>query len=163
LENFWLRAVISLPTETFALVGTTCKTSILIIQKPFEGIALKGKDYSVFMAVVKSVGWDSRGRQTKNELPEVVAEFRNMYPFGLGPDIPLVLTDAETLDNIIEMCAQASGQGPHVEEHIEAAQIVKPLVEVLPQTTVVDIGKYRDKKKRGECPQMAFDFDIVNG
>lgn len=81
LENTWLRAVISLPTETFVHVGTSVKTSILVIQKPLEGFFLPIDDYQVFMAMVEHLGWDSRRRETGTcDLPAVLEEART---FGL--------------------------------------------------------------------------------
>lgn len=81
LENAWLRAVISLPTETFVNVGTSVKTSLLVIQKPLEGYFLPHEGYQVFMALVEHLGWDSRRRETgKCDLPAVLEEART---FGL--------------------------------------------------------------------------------
>ena len=74
LNHGWLRGVISLPGETFAFSGTSCKTSVMVIQKPLPGYKLSEEDYQIFMAIVEHIGWDSRRRETgKNELPAVLA------------------------------------------------------------------------------------------
>lgn len=87
LEHYYLRGVISLPAETFRPVGTSCKTSVLIVQKPVGEIDTS--DYNIFMAVVKDIGWDSRNRPTnRTDLPAVLAEWRTMYPNGLREGQP---------------------------------------------------------------------------
>lgn len=157
LNNFWLRAVISLPKETFLKVGTGCKTSILIVQKPIEGVELKNADYSVFMAIAEKIGWDSRGRQIESDLPKVLEAWRQMYPLGIGPHTPLVLTDPETLNTIFEQCSQEPTQEPNKEPVQEICETESV------QTNVVDLEEYRTKKKKKESPQLAFDFGVANG
>jgi len=94
LSNFWLRAVISLPSETFKLTGTSVKTSVLVVQKPVgelvhdatgdgSPIAVAPEMNGVFMASCGEIGWDSRGRKTgKCDLPAILGEWRVMYPAG---------------------------------------------------------------------------------
>jgi len=73
LENTWVRAVISLPAETFRFVGTTVKTSVLVFQKKFNNLDIPDENYQVIMSVVENIGWDSRGRLTnKCDLPDVL-------------------------------------------------------------------------------------------
>lgn len=73
-ESHWLRAVISLPTETFKHVGTGVKTSILVFQKKLPGVDLG--NYQIFMGICKEIGWDSRGRSTeKCDLPEMLEQW----------------------------------------------------------------------------------------
>lgn len=75
IENYDLWASISLPVETFHFAGTGCKTSILVFQKPIT--QKQSPDSMVFMAIVKDLGWDSRGRDTgKNDLPALLGEWR---------------------------------------------------------------------------------------
>lgn len=75
IEQYDLWASISLPTETFYFAGTSCKTSILVFQKPI--IQKLSPDSMVFMAIVKDLGWGSRGRETrKNDLPALLNEWQ---------------------------------------------------------------------------------------
>jgi type I restriction enzyme M protein len=80
-EQAWVLAVISLPPETFKMVGTTVKTSVLVLQKKIPGVD-RG-DYPIFMALSKEIGWDSRGRSTgKCDLPEILATWREWHQNG---------------------------------------------------------------------------------
>ena len=77
MESSWLRAVISLPRETFYHVGTTVKTSVLVFQKRLPGIDLG--NYQILMGVANEIGWDGRGRPTgKCDLPEMLECWRAM-------------------------------------------------------------------------------------
>ena len=79
LDHYWLRAVISLPRETFLHAGTGVKTSVLVVQKPDCDFRKEDMDYSVFMAVAEQMGWDSRRRPTgKCDLPEILTEWRRL-------------------------------------------------------------------------------------
>jgi len=91
MEHAWVRASISLPTETFKLSGTTVKTSILVLQKMVPGVDLG--NYSIFMAMCNEIGWDSRGRETgKCDLPAILEAWAALHPNGLP-------TAAELLGN----------------------------------------------------------------
>lgn len=80
-EQAWVKAVISLPPETFKIVGTTVKTSVLVLQKRLLGVD-RG-NYPIFMALSKEIGWDSRGRSTgKCDLPEILATWRDWHQNG---------------------------------------------------------------------------------
>lgn len=80
LNHAWLRAVISLPTETFVFSGTTCKTSVLVIQKPLRGYRLPQEHYQIFMAISEQIGWDLRRRETaKCDLPQIAQEAWDMF------------------------------------------------------------------------------------
>lgn len=74
MERCFIRAVISLPNETFFHSGTSTKTSILYLQKFPEGVTHEFvKDYQIFMSICEDIGWDSRGRQTGSvELCEIL-------------------------------------------------------------------------------------------
>ncbi|AJF08225.1 HsdM family class I SAM-dependent methyltransferase [Geoalkalibacter subterraneus] len=75
LDHCWLRAVVSLPPETFVKSGTTVKTSVVVFQKKVEGV--DPGDYQIFMAIAESLGWDSRGRENKaNDLEEILQTYR---------------------------------------------------------------------------------------
>lgn len=85
LENAWLRAVISLPNETFAFSGTGVKTSVLVIQKPLRGYTLAHEEYQIFMVMAEDIGWDSRRRETgKNDLPKILEEAKK-FPLNAIP------------------------------------------------------------------------------
>jgi len=108
LHNYWLRAVISLPPETFKLTGTSVKTSVLVVQKPVaelvhtpsaDGWPIAAPPDSrgdVLMAVCSEIGWDSRGRKTgKCDLPAILGEWRAMYPAGFYGESARVETREE--------------------------------------------------------------------
>lgn len=79
MENYMLKGVVSLPTQTFAATGTTVKTSVLVIQREPEWFVRPedSGDFKVLVAMATEIGWDSRGRKTdKNDLPQLLAEFR---------------------------------------------------------------------------------------
>lgn len=59
-----LKAVVSLPTETFAISGTGAKTSFIYLQKKKHASEQQG---SVFMAVAEHVGYLKKGR---TEVPD---------------------------------------------------------------------------------------------
>jgi type I restriction-modification system DNA methylase subunit len=71
IENHCLLAVVSLPVETFYHVGTSVKTSFLMIKK---GLPLE--DDTVFMAMCEDIGWDRRGNPTnKCDLVPILFEW----------------------------------------------------------------------------------------
>ena len=59
-----VRAVVSLPTETFSISGTGAKTSFLYVQKKQHAAQKQGR---VFMAVAEHVGYHKKG---KSEVPD---------------------------------------------------------------------------------------------
>ncbi len=59
-----LRAVVSLPTETFSIAGTGAKTSFIYLQKKGHSSEKQG---SVFMATAEHVGYMKKG---KSEVPD---------------------------------------------------------------------------------------------
>jgi type I restriction enzyme M protein len=64
-----LRAVVSLPVETFAPFGANIKTSVLYLRKWRAGEA-RAPDYPVSLLRVDAVGYDAVGReQASSELP----------------------------------------------------------------------------------------------
>jgi type I restriction enzyme M protein len=74
-----LKAVISLPQETFAPYGAGVKTSIVVLEKrkiPLlaegqleigQAIVEIGEDYNVYMARIDDIGYDATGRFTVSE------------------------------------------------------------------------------------------------
>ncbi|MFQ5867679.1 MAG: N-6 DNA methylase, partial [bacterium] len=71
-EKTKVKAIISLPRETFKSVGTTAKTSILFLQKLDEGEKPLPKQ-EIFMASAEYVGVNNSG---KNDLPVILQEFQ---------------------------------------------------------------------------------------
>jgi len=71
-EKTKVKAIISLPRETFKSVGTTAKTSILFLQKLGEGEKPLPKQ-EIFMASAEYVGVNYSG---KNDLPAILQEFQ---------------------------------------------------------------------------------------
>jgi type I restriction enzyme M protein len=71
-----LRAIISLPIETFSPYGANIKTSILFVRKWRRG-EQKGTDYPVFLARVDNVGYDATGRsQNGADLDTIASDIR---------------------------------------------------------------------------------------
>jgi SAM-dependent methyltransferase len=78
MARCFIRAVVSLPTETFYHASTSVKTSILYLSKFPPGVTKDSHgDYKIFMAIVEDIGWNSRGRKTgKCDLPKVLDAYR---------------------------------------------------------------------------------------
>ncbi len=72
LKNSKILAVVSLPQFAFRPVGSGMKTSLLFIEKTKE----KSEDYDIFMGGVEHIGYDSTNRPDKNDLPELVKEYK---------------------------------------------------------------------------------------
>ena len=60
-KHLKVRAIVSLPIETFVPFGASIKTSVLIMRK-WEAGESKANDYPVFLARVDNVGYDATGR-----------------------------------------------------------------------------------------------------
>lgn len=70
-----LRAIISLPVETFAPFGANIQTSILFVRKWRRG-EKKRQDYPIFLARVDNIGYDAANRPREGiELDHVANEF----------------------------------------------------------------------------------------
>lgn len=70
-----VRAIISLPLETFVPFGASIKTSVLILRKRNFGEDYS-TDYPVFLARIDSVGYDATGRPRDSaDLEEAAAAF----------------------------------------------------------------------------------------
>lgn len=79
-DNFIIKAIISLPRNTFVNAGTIVKTSILYLvkkEKPDE------EQPDVFMAISKNIGHNDAGKKTPelNDLPKILEEFRR-FEYG---------------------------------------------------------------------------------
>lgn len=76
-ERCFIRAVISLPVETFLHAGTSVKTSVLYLQRFPAGVRRADVcDYPIFMAICDQIGWDSRYRPTgKSDLPSILSDW----------------------------------------------------------------------------------------
>lgn len=72
LKNSKILAVISLPQFAFRPVGSGMKTSLLFIEKTKQ----KKDYYNIFLGGVKHIGYDSTNRPDKNDLPELVKEYK---------------------------------------------------------------------------------------
>ncbi len=75
-EKVQVFSIISLPRETFKHTGTTAKTSIMFMQKSKSG-ETPDKTKPIFSAISEFVGVNS-----KNDLPEIVEEFRKYLKKG---------------------------------------------------------------------------------
>ncbi len=89
LERAKILGVISLPQHTFVPSGAGVKSSLLFLEKTNSmennrpALFLDNKyqkdkgDYSIFMAVAKHVGYDSRGEKDSNDLFDVQEDWKN--------------------------------------------------------------------------------------
>lgn len=72
LDNFKLKAVVSLPQETFAPYGTTTKTSLCFFQK-FVSESNKQQNYDIAFYKLDNIGYDATGREISgNELSDAI-------------------------------------------------------------------------------------------
>jgi type I restriction enzyme M protein len=68
-----LRAIVSLPIETFSPFGASIKTSVLFVRKWKSG-EKKTEDHNVHMARVDNIGYDATGRKRNSAEIEQVAK-----------------------------------------------------------------------------------------
>ena len=84
LERFQINAIVSLPQMTFAHFGAGVKASIVFLRRRDDGEKLSD-DEAIFMAAPELIGYNATGRETENQLPEVVRQYRvfekNPEPF----------------------------------------------------------------------------------
>jgi type I restriction enzyme M protein len=70
-----VRAIFSLPIETFVPFGASIKTSVLVVRKWLPGEA-RTNDYQVFLGRIDGVGYDAVGRRKDNiDLDAVAQDF----------------------------------------------------------------------------------------
>lgn len=68
-------AVMSLPQTAFVPAGAGVKASLVFLQKKkVEGRILG--NYPIFMAIAEKIGYDATGRPDKNELPNIVKDYK---------------------------------------------------------------------------------------
>jgi type I restriction enzyme M protein len=75
LERFQVLAVISLPASAFAHYGAGVKASVVFMRKRAVGETPSDNE-ATFMAAPEKIGYDATGRETINELPQVVDAYR---------------------------------------------------------------------------------------
>jgi type I restriction enzyme M protein len=75
LAHFQVLAVVSLPQFAFAHYGAGVKASLLFLRKLGKDEAVSD-DTPIFMALAEKIGYDATGRGTANELPEILAQYR---------------------------------------------------------------------------------------
>ena len=75
LQHFIVRAVISLPKNTFVKAQGSVKTSVLFLRKKIDPAEMQPP---VFMALCENVGHSDAGKERPhlNELPEILGAFR---------------------------------------------------------------------------------------
>jgi type I restriction enzyme M protein len=75
-RNAIIKAIISVPLETFLPYGSNVKTSLLFLQK--KDLHGELKQEKVFMAIAENIGYDATGRATgKNDLPKILEIYKN--------------------------------------------------------------------------------------
>ena len=75
LKRFQIKAIVSLPQMAFAHFGISIKTSIIFLRRRDNG-EKPSDDEAIFMALAELIGYDATGSITKNQLPEVVRQYR---------------------------------------------------------------------------------------
>lgn len=171
LGNYWLHGVISLPELTFKPAGTTVKTSILIVQKPYGKVKYSdAKDGGrfcvcpfsdgVFMAVSSEIGWDSRMRSTgKCDLPKILDAWQERFPNGLAHL-------KETVDEDSYAIAVPEATIPSdlvVEESAEEERVIEKQTKEASTVTQISDARVLETRRAGkkastEATQLSFDF-----
>jgi type I restriction enzyme M protein len=80
-ERFQILAIVSLPQASFAHFGTMVKASLVFLRKRAAD-EVPDEEETVFMAAPDSVGYDAVGREAANDLPEVLAAYREFRKLG---------------------------------------------------------------------------------
>lgn len=74
-----IRAIISLPNETFTPFGANIKTSVVLLRK-WEVGEQKEEDYNIFLASINNIGYDAVGRlRTDSELDEIIRAANDFF------------------------------------------------------------------------------------
>ena len=81
LEKFVLRAVVSLPRNTFVKAQGQVKTSVLYLRKKIDP---NEQQPAIFMAIVENVGHSDSGKERplSNQLPHVLSRFQEFEQDG---------------------------------------------------------------------------------
>lgn len=75
LAHFDVLAVVSLPQTAFAHFGAGVKASVVVLRR-LGADEQPDPEKAVFMAQPRLIGYDATGRETANELPDVLAAYR---------------------------------------------------------------------------------------
>lgn len=171
LGNYWLHAVISLPELTFKPTGTTVKTSVLVVQKPYGKVEYSDANDGgrfclcpfsdgVFMAVCSEIGWDSRLRPTgKCDLPKILDAWQERFPSGLAHFKETVDADyraALLTEDIVHSVVA-------VEDSVVVERRNRDLAAETGLITLIGNGKVPTKRRLDkivpvESSQLSFDF-----
>lgn len=171
LGNYWLHAVISLPELTFKPTGTTVKTSVLVVQKPYGKVEYSdAKDGGrfcvcpfsdgVFMAVCSEIGWDSRLRPTgKCDLPKILDAWQKRFPNGLAHlketadvDSYAIPLPEETVSSVLVAEGLVKEERATGERTAEASTVAR-----ISDARVSVTGR-AGKNASAETHQLSFDF-----
>lgn len=79
LDEFVLIQSIQLPNNTFYKSGANVGTGVIQLRKKSKLIGDMENDYSVFMAMIESIGWDKSGREKENKLIGCLENFKEFY------------------------------------------------------------------------------------
>lgn len=72
LKNSRVIAVVSLPSHAFSPSGAGVKSSLLFLEKRGNTVTA---NQLIFMAVANNIGFDSRGKEDKNDLNEILQDW----------------------------------------------------------------------------------------
>ena len=75
LERFQIKAIVSLPQTAFTHFSAGVKASIVFLHRRADNKKLND-DEVIFMALPELIGYDTTGRNTENQLPAVVEQYR---------------------------------------------------------------------------------------
>jgi len=93
-------AVISLPQTAFVPVGAGVKASLLFLQKKrFDGEEIG--NYPIFMSIAEHIGYDATSRPDKNELPEILTEYKELLQ-GKRKFNPAFVVEKEQLEGRLD-------------------------------------------------------------
>ena len=161
LEHFQINAIVSLPQTTFSHFGDAVKASIVFLRRRGDG-ERPSENEAIFMALPELIGFDATGRETGNQLPEVVRQYRafaeNPRPSSAKTLIPeekplcFSVRGSEINDRLdphfyhprFEKLLTALRQGPH--------EILENIAELCYQ-----------KWKPEEHPEATFRYIEING
>ena len=76
LDKAKIFAIISLPQSAFVPSGAGVKASLLFLEK--DGTKQR-KTYPIFMSIAEHIGYDALGRPDKNELPEILKDYKASF------------------------------------------------------------------------------------
>ena len=76
LRNFHIQAIVTLPPFAFRKAGSGMRTSLVFARKWTTGEHW-GQDYPIFMAIAEHIGYDATARPDTNDLPRLLAHYRD--------------------------------------------------------------------------------------